>query len=288
MKSGLLSSNKPEDDYIVGKFQEVISKTDDLSFKLSQHAQDVDSLSQSLELVKESHANLACHHDKYRFSINEATKLSAARCDSFSSAIVNLGLENEKKGNALNSLYKDGAVFRERLEKHDIWLGGLTYQTDFNDLKKQVNNLATNREQIASDIDQNSLGLRLLKSAHDKQKDLFDSQLADHAKILVASNNNSVDVFKEIKDLRLKMSDAIAQLDAKWVGLVESKIAAIPKPVIPSLDDAKIVMQAQIEPISLDAKNAHLRSENSEKRVFLLEKKVEQLQLILNKLQLQG
>jgi len=69
--------------------------------------------------------------------------------------------------------------------------------------------------------------------------------------------------------------------------MIDSKISDIPIPIIPSLDEAKKTFQNQLEPVSLDAKNANLRAVNNESKIFVMEKRVEQLQLLLNKYQLQ-
>ncbi len=70
---------------------------------------------------------------------------------------------------------------------------------------------------------------------------------------------------------------------------VSDLLTALPKCPLPiSLDDAKNAMQSKLEPISLDAKNSNLRSINNESKITILEKKIEQLQLLLNKLQIQG
>ncbi len=69
---------------------------------------------------------------------------------------------------------------------------------------------------------------------------------------------------------------------------IVEKIESVPKPVTPSLDQVATSVRGIIEPCALDAKNANLRASNNESKLSLLEKKVEQLQLLLNQMKLQG
>jgi len=102
-------------------------------------------------------------------------------------------------------------------------------------------------------------------------------------------NNMKKDLEKLIDSISI-LSEAqvtwFQEVKNKFNQMVEDKINAIPKPVIPSLDEAKAYMQQQLEPVSLDARNAGLRSINTDTKFHVLEKKVEQLKLILDKLNL--
>jgi len=78
----------------------------------------------------------------------------------------------------------------------------------------------------------------------------------------------------------------IKDTQEKILALVNQRFESIPKPLIPSLEDAKNSMRQVIEPVSLDAKNAHLRSANNESRIMILEKKLDQALLMLNQIKL--
>ncbi len=106
-------------------------------------------------------------------------------------------------------------------------------------------------------------------------------KIEDHVSSVDQVNSN----FKSLKDSVLaSVAEANRYVDTQ----IRNGISSIPKPVIPSLDDAAKQFQTKLEPVTLDAQNAKLRSSNNEAKILILEKKVEQLQLLVNKLQLQG
>lgn len=114
---------------------------------------------------------------------------------------------------------------------------------------------------------------------------------ADISSALKNSESNSqaiVSVSSSITQQKVELQSELARIKSFFSDDIDQKIKSIPQPVIPSIEDAKKQFQAQIEPIYLDASNAKLRSSNNETKILILEKKVEQLQLLVNKLQLQG
>jgi hypothetical protein len=99
----------------------------------------------------------------------------------------------------------------------------------------------------------------------------------------------------DLQGLQELLRHHIENQDASLINLsnsiilaIDEKINAIPQPVIPSLDDAKLAMQSQLEPVVLDAKNAYMKSTNTDTKVYVLEKKLEQLKLMLDQINLQG
>ncbi len=110
------------------------------------------------------------------------------------------------------------------------------------------------KEQILSDVMQFGKDILLLKSSIDINKNLAK---------------------EDILEIKSYVNNA-----------VQESIRSIPKPVIPSLDEAKDFMKQNIEPVSLDAKNANARSANNETKIMILEKKLESLNLALNKISL--
>lgn len=112
----------------------------------------------------------------------------------------------------------------------------------------------TVKEQILSDVMQFGKDILLLKSSVD-------------------INKNSA-------------KEDILEIKSYINNLVQESIKNIPKPIIPSLDEAKDYMKQNIEPVSLDAKNANLRSANNETEIMIMKKKIEQINILINQLQL--
>lgn len=64
---------------------------------------------------------------------------------------------------------------------------------------------------------------------------------------------------------------------------IDQKIEKIPVPYIPEMDDIKKEIDFKLEPISLDAKNGVLRSSHCEMKIMIMEKKIDQIFLLLKK-----
>ena len=87
---------------------------------------------------------------------------------------------------------------------------------------------------------------------------------------------------KEYKCLDQKNEKLVLDLNMS----IEDKIKSIPSPVIPSSDSIQKDILSKIEGYLLDCKNANVRSMNSDQRIAILEKKVEQLNLLFKKFEL--
>jgi DNA repair exonuclease SbcCD ATPase subunit len=87
----------------------------------------------------------------------------------------------------------------------------------------------------------------------------------------------------ENKTIRLQLSS----IDTDLKAYVDVKIQNIP--VIPplSMEDITKSMQNFLEPTLRESRNASLRATNCETKIILLERKIDQLQLMLNKLELE-
>lgn len=90
----------------------------------------------------------------------------------------------------------------------------------------------------------------------------------------------------EMSNIRLENKSLPENLMGKVKDLIDEKISSIETPDVPSNQDTKQLISSVVEPISLDAKNAYARSMNNETRVMMLEKKLESLNLLINKLNL--
>jgi hypothetical protein len=125
--------------------------------------------------------------------------------------------------------------------------------------------------------------IRLSGSLNDLSSKYIDMKSKIESTQLLASLSS--DNYNALKN---QMNQGLSAFQPYVDQQIKSSIASIPKPEMPDLDAPLKAMQQQFEPARLDAANAKLRAENNEKKIVILEKKVEQLQLLLNKLQLQG
>jgi hypothetical protein len=112
-----------------------------------------------------------------------------------------------------------------------------------------------------------------------RNQDSIASIVSDVAKQLEDYKIQSKKLLKDLaNDLNLLIGEAKEHL--------ETKIDSLPKPQNIDIDAVKHDILQRTEPSQIEAKNANLRSSNNESKIVLLEKKVEQLYLLLNKYEL--
>lgn len=157
-------------------------------------------------------------------------------------------------------------------------------------LKQDFKNLSKECRQYHVACDVNVLSLY---DEHQKVLDLNDKMLKDLKEGQALSSSEGFKLKRELqalqdetKSLKLTQNTMFHDLKNAFNPIIDDKISAIPVPVIPSLDDAKSAMQKVLEPVSLDAKNANLRSTNTDAKLHILEKKIEQLKLMLDQITL--
>lgn len=277
---------KDQVDYIVSKFQEAMGKINAFDARLESVVLSVSTLMQNLDALSKNHKKLedfskesnqvigaALHSDKISFQKNDL-QLNWLET-SFKT------LEEDFKQMVSNMPEILGQVSKIKKD-----LTGFASIELVNNIKKDFVNLETYVKARHQDFHEKLIDIQ---NKHNNLKDLSSSQSADLS--------NFVKNFKELQakfnnlagDLGLSKSYTDSQVNHCEIVVkkyIDSVVESLPKPIIPSIDEVKNHAEKKIEPALLDSRNANIRSENSEKKIFILEKKVEQLQLILNKLQL--
>lgn len=280
--------NNEQVKFMVSRFQDVMNKVSGFDAKLQGALQSVSNFIQDLETLSKNHKKLdefakesnqvigaALHSDKINFQKNDlqlnwmATAIKSLEDDIKQFTIKIAGISSQIT----------------QLDKRFVDFSSLEY---VNNLKKDLINLETQLKNRDQDTQEKIL------DAHSKLADArfnINSHSADIANLGKSFKEQSAKLNNLAGDISLSKSYVDNKhniLETFFLNHVKTAIEAIPKPIIPSLDDAKKSMEDKIQPALIDAKNANLRSDNNEKKIYLLEKKVEQLQLLLNKYQLQG
>lgn len=110
---------------------------------------------------------------------------------------------------------------------------------------------------------------------------LANKKLDEHDKGLLCVKN-------DISNIRLDINNLAKNFQQNMKIEIANAIGSIPEKESISLDDVKKAISSWLESASLDAKNANLRSSNNETKVLVLEKKLEQMNLLITKLSLQS
>ena len=276
-------------DYMVSKFQETIKKFDEsekVNRAIQQEYQDFKELVKGLEAKFDALSsdvsnsikvlNNAILEQARKNEIYEACHLKISSAyDSLKNDVQNLSAEsvtllNKIQGCAFSMVSLEAKI--EAVDQKYASIPGAIAKLD-----DPVNSCCTEVTKLKNIILEDESLIKDIKVMADKNaedfaqlsKDFGDFQGTYQGYISALQGNHS-------------------QLVQAMPKLIADKIAEIPQPVIPSLDEIKQEFKAQLEPAALDAANACIRSKNTESKINLLDKRIEQVNLLLKKLELQA
>jgi hypothetical protein len=281
----------PEDKSpVIELFQKGMAKVDELALKyqglldaVGKLSCDLKSLSTKYELLSQSLTNLITISDRGIESNKSLARSALEGLKTLTDSHVQVKKETADVKAVIPELQagvKSCSQFSNEIAK--------SVQSTRDDTKRDIffinDNLRVYWEKLSEFQDEVKIKVQDLKSF----LDAISKQSHLHENMMKEINKSFAQVPEILSYFKSENSRFIQSAKEEISSQVETRIASIPKPVIPSLDEAKTHMQAQLEPVVLDAKNAHLRSSNNESKITILEKKVEQLQLLVNKFQLKG
>lgn len=272
-------------DYMVSKFQDSIAKFESLvndNKKLTKENEDLRSSVKNLELKFDSMAvDIKSIIQSHASSI-KAQSLKNSEIDKIHEDHVN---SFSMIKNSISSVFTECLKSKEKVDVFLKMIDELSGKIDSVDGKysvisdeiSKINDLAL---YCKAELTQNSSTLKNHQNVYSNLSDSlakFEANLLGYKKEFkdfVDKNSGFVSVLKE------KIADAVGD-SYKYT---DKKVSEITIPEIPSLEDAKKAFQNQLEPVSLDAKNSSLRSINTDSKLHILDKKVEQIKLILDQL----
>lgn len=277
--------------FIVRRYQEIQKQNDNI---LKEYSDIKISLLRFESLLTELAKTQEADSKKYATIESENGKIKPildSVIDAHNEEFKSLKASQENLQNAINSNGHSLQILNENIKQLFVNVGGSIKKSDLDSLKKKF--LEIRNDYIAKTKDFVNLSQKV-HDAHVENKAKFSNlenfkSLIDNQSKLIAKNTESIEWLsnqrkQDIEALYKKVDVFIGLLDPK----INEAIAAIPKPTIPSIDDAKASILKSVEPMQFDAKNANLRSANNETKILLMEKKIEQLQLLVNKLKLEA
>jgi len=274
--------------FIVNKFQESMAQYDSLETKVNEVLTKAGVYSSQL-------INIEKDHDKFRENIetlkkccNNSAVHSSAQSSSYSSSISTLGYDVGRLKENIGEISGLTSALNGEISSLKEKVSGLAPISELNLIKSGLKSVEHAVDSNNKTSHESSLDIR---ESHNKTKSLLDTIYSEMNSVLGRISQVEKSLKMVVADLGLgrEYTDNIfSNLQKEMLNHIERQIDGIPQPIIPSLEDAKKVMEEKLHPVTLDAKNANLRSANNEHKILILEKKIEQLQLLLNKQQIQG
>lgn len=283
-----MDEQKSQIDFIVRLFQTGIKKIESLAIKLDDSIKYFETQKQKNVEFLDSYNSLSKKRNEFEdYVSNKLTDVQNNLIGNASLVVEFLNnLEDEKK--SVQFLANQANFEREKLSQLSLSVEKLPRFSDLDSMKnsiQELNTLVEQNQKICQDM--------FLKLSNEITGfKTATASLEQNLQLLRASvDRKEADSIKHKSDVEVSLKqfdDKITLFANSVTSNINDAINAIPKPVIPRLEDAQKAFNAQLEPVVLDAKNASLRAVNNETKISILERKIDQLQLLLNKLQMQG
>ena len=275
-------------DIMVQKFQEAISKMENMGRQVETFVQTVAFMSNKIETLDTNYEILKQRLIFLVENSRSALGISKDRTDSAISAIESLASKHSDLQQTIQDVRGLFSPIEGKFIKVEQDIKNCPTMGHVIDLYNEVSKI---KDTLNLFKDQNSSASSDMIDAHSRLKGLVDALCLDfiHVKKKIEeliSYNETHSGFVSV--LKSKISDGVASAYKYVDDQLNAKISSLSKPDSITIDDVKKVIDEQFEGVRLDASNAKLRSSNSESKIILLEKKIEQLQLLINKLQMQG
>lgn len=272
-------------DFIVSKFQDSIQKFEALVQANKDLAKENEDLKVSMVNLRFKFDSLVIDFGSFIVDHSDSVKAQSKVNNQFENMHMNQTSINCVFSKDLGNVFSECVKSKDKIEEILKMIGALSIKIDSVDAKYAA--IPDLIEKLSGYIDFFRLKLVTIEGVNSKNeslikdiRDLAEKNSLDAlsiAKGFSEFRQNTLNSIDELKKAQVYFQEAIPKV-------IDLKIAEIPKPVIPSIEEAKKAFQNQLEPVSLDAKNSALRSVNTESKLHILEKKIEQLKLILDQL----
>lgn len=257
-------------------FKQVVNSHNFVFSKLDSHSSGLVALSLDVEKMKGDLANAMTLISNNVINLNNFNKDICDKFTQLKDDFMNHVMDNSKiLGNLHANISNNLRSVSENQE----------------DLKSVKVGLSAIEDKFKGRITDLENSLQKLMPSHEELKNATISLTQDLSVVNSALRNLEPIVVTTLTDLLDHKSAYKVALDSMRALLeqfVKDQIASIPKPDVAPQQDNAAQIKSITEPLALDSKNANIRSQNNEAKITLLEKRIEQLQLMMSKLQLSG
>lgn len=267
--------------FMKSKFQEMIGKYDFLDAEIKKFHSEITDVQSRMQILLVAQTKEFNESFKKIIDYQAARKSQQEERDRVSKSDYAIVAETQKKciqdiaeaNNRVSNVNGEINLCKAALQKND-------QTAQFSQFRKDLHDLGVDLEKKFQALDSRILDNVSITCIANKRVETLNGLLLD-------LEQNQKNLGTSLSTLNSSVKKSEQDIEALFVKShnVDSKIAQqindIPKPLIPSLEDIKKQLQLQFDPVQLDAKNANLRSANNEYKVTVLEKKIEQLSLLL-------
>jgi len=275
-------------DDLINRFQECRNEINALNVLKNKFPLDFEKIETEIKAILTLLETSKKDLDQVKANLNQHADFYSTNNAQFKSQLLEVKKELESQAKKLEEYKFHISNNSERLGKvedsqsnYNSKMSEAVFLGDIIKLKQEFNDeMAQAKSYSQRVLDELKLSQeRSLGIVHQSRDDLF-KRLADASK--------DYDILKRaFDDLQRKLDAQTLEFKATVSSLIDQAISGQPKPVIPSLDEAKLVMKKELESAALDAKNANMRSANNENEITILKKKLESAILMVKKIEIQ-
>jgi chromosome segregation ATPase len=275
-------------EFMTERFQECMKLFDESNVSTKKLADDLSALNERMDASSKDADFLT---DRISEILNKLAILKKDSSDQISSLLVSISAISSESPLIKNEISATQELFNGCNAKIDSVLSKMSAYTyadksevkplyiEIDKVNKQLSELADSILIMSKSVNLIIQNLRQEISPLPGNIEVVNAQLDNHESRVVGLKNEIHDIKCEIKNLSKSLLDAISVS-------ISTAIESIPKNESVCLDDVKKVIASSLEAASLDSKNANARSANNETKIMILEKKLESLNLALNKISL--
>lgn len=274
--------------YVVSKFQSAMAQFSGFEEKLQE-------VSNSFFAISEKVSGLMCDQTRLSSIITSLTKDVSGNSSYAETKVGNLG-------SSISSLVADivqiktqfdglagvVSIFSSQITALNDKTSAFASSTHVSDLKNDIRALLEEVKARHQNHEEKFINLNSKIESRTAFAESIHQDLSDLRSLMMKNDSSIKNVYSDVALGKEYLETSLSSLQEKVLNYINDTVSSIPQPIIPSLEDAKKAFEDKLIPVSLDAKNANIRSSNNENKLLILEKRIEQLQLLINKLQNQG
>lgn len=268
--------------FMVEKFQNSIKSFEEHSVLVQKNIDNTADLASKMNALADNGQNTTQKATDLGQKVENQGRIHQSLLADLSSNIKQLWTNHVDISQDLTTAKAFANAVDSKLEASMTMMKGFLKSEDVKPLYNEIASLKDKFPALAIDYDKDKTDILALITNLKSDFSSLPSSIQDLESKVVSTISNLQAVINDVANIRTEFKSSLSSLSASFDAKLKEQISAIPVQDAPSLDDTKKVMTTMVEPMAVDAKNASLRSASNESKISLLEKKLEQLQILVN------
>lgn len=286
-KLGKKETEVGPNDVMISKFQAAMSKFEVIMVRIKDFEEAISNLSEKATEASKNHQDLSDLVQRLSAKVDVTAGALDSKLVALKDYAQNVSEQHSIFAQKTTRLQNDITSLIDAQDFLEKSISGKPAMTSFVELASELTKVKDMLKANSSEFVDLIKGVNTTQQKLQSQLSEISGELPRQKAVIAdlqAEKNKAVDTVKAVDG---KIGNEVAACKTYVDAQLKSKIDALPKPVIPTQADIVKAIEDRFEPVRLDASNAKLKAGNNDVKLTLLEKKIEQLQLLVSQLQLQ-